>query len=91
MAWPELLDEMERRLADVERGLTTGAVTVSPFVLPEDLGPLPPDLRERAARALRATVAMEAEVESSRERVADALRRSRVPTRRPAAYLDTRI
>lgn len=91
MPWPELLDDIERRLADVKRGLTTGDVTVSPFVLPDDLGPVPPGLRAQVAQALRETLALEAEVESSRERVADALRQSRVPTRGPAAYIDTRI
>jgi hypothetical protein len=89
--WPELLDDIERRLADVERGLTTGALAVSPFALPQDLGPVPEHLRARAAEALRQTLALETEVESTRERVADSLRRARVVTRMPAAYLDTRI
>ena len=31
VAWPELLDDIEHRLADVERGLTTGAVDGVPL------------------------------------------------------------
>jgi len=64
---------------------------VTPFALPADLGPLPEPLQPRAARALQATLAMEAEVERARERAADALRRGRTPTRASAAYVDTRI
>ena len=92
MAWPELLDDIERRLAHVEQGLAHRRTHRVALRAARGPGPAArPELRERAVRALRATLAMEAEVETSRERIADALRRSRVPTRRPAAYLDTRI
>ncbi len=91
MGWPEVLDDMERRLADVDTELGTGGPAVPPFVLPADLGPLPADLRQRATRALRQTQAKQAEVEAARDRIADALRQGRVVTREPAAYLDTWI
>jgi hypothetical protein len=82
---------MERRLDDVDRELSTGGPAVPTFVLPEGLGPLPVDLRERARRALRETRSKQAEVEAARDRIADALRQSRTMPREPAAYLDTWI
>ncbi len=91
MGWPEVLDDMERRLAEVDRELGTGGPAVSPFALPADLGPLPADLRVRATRALRQTRAKQAEVEAARNRIADALRQGRVVSREPAAFLDTWI
>ncbi|HUY22926.1 MAG TPA: hypothetical protein VMV22_11390 [Acidimicrobiales bacterium] len=91
MGWSEVLDDIERRLTDVKRGLRTGEPATTPFTLPEDLGPLPVQLRLRAQRALRATEAMQADVEEARDRIADALRRGRATTREPAAYVDTRI
>jgi hypothetical protein len=89
MGWPEVLDDMERRLDDVDRELSSGGPAVAPFALPDDLGPLPVDLRERARRALTETRARQTEVEAARDRVAAALRQSRTVPREPAAYLDT--
>ncbi len=89
MGWPEVLDGMEARLIEVERELTTGGPAVSAFTLPADLGPLPAELHQRAADALRRTRATQAQAEAARDRVADALRQSRSINREPAAYLDT--
>lgn len=89
MGWPEVLDDMEGRLADVDGQLRTGGAAVSPFTLPADLGPLPPALHERARRALRQTEAAQARAEAARDGIADALRQSRTSGREPAAYLDT--
>jgi hypothetical protein len=91
VGWHDVLDDMERRLDDVDRELTTGGPAVSPFELPADLGPLPADLRERARRALQETRAKQIEVEVARDRVADALRQGRTVPREPAAFLDTWI
>jgi hypothetical protein len=91
VGWPEVLDDMERRLADVDRELETGGPAVPPLALPADLGPLPADLRPRATRALQQTRAKQGQVEQARNRIADALRQARVVSREPAAYLDTWI
>jgi hypothetical protein len=91
VGWPEFLDDVEERLVDADRMLLTGGPAVSAFVMPDDLGPMPPDLEDRAAKALRSTIARQVAVEAARDRVADALRQGRVETREPASYLDTRL
>ncbi len=91
MGWPEFLDDVEERLVDADRMLLTGGPAVTPFVMPDDLGPLPADLQDRAARALRRTVDKQVEVGAARDRVAGALRQGRVVSREPASYVDTRI
>jgi len=91
VGWPEFLDEAEERLVDADRMLLTGEPAVSSFVMPDDLGPLPADLQERATKALRSTLAKQVEVEAARDRVGDALRQGRVVTREPASYVDTRL
>jgi hypothetical protein len=89
VGWDEVLDDMEGRLAEVDRELSTGTPSVSAFVLPADLGPLPDELRQRAGRALIQTRIKQAEAERARDRIADALRQGRLVPREPAAYLDT--
>jgi hypothetical protein len=91
VGWPELLDDIERRLAQVDRELATGGPAVAPFEMPDDLGPLPPELRQRAERMLRETLTKQAAVEQARDRIVDALRQGRVAPPQPAAYFDTRI
>lgn len=91
MGWPEFLDDVEKRLVDVDRTLVTGGPAVTPFVMPDDLGPLPADLEERATRALRTTIAKQVEVEAARDRMADALRQRRLVPREPASYFDRRL
>ncbi|HXQ44555.1 MAG TPA: hypothetical protein VN816_07935 [Acidimicrobiales bacterium] len=91
MGWPEVLDDIEGRLAEVDRELSTGTPSVSAFELPAGLGPLPDELRERAGRALRQTRIKQAEAERARDRIGDALHQGRVVPREPAAYLDTWI
>jgi hypothetical protein len=80
---------MENRLIEVDNELHSGGPAVSAFVLPENLGPLPDELRTRAERALSATRTKQAEVEMARDRIADALRQGRTVSREPATYLDT--
>jgi hypothetical protein len=91
VGWPEVLDDIEDRLADVDRELSRGGPAVAPFVLPADLGPLPAALRPRAVRALQQTRARQAQAEAARDGIAEALRQSRTVDRGPAAYLDTWI
>jgi len=57
---------------------------------PDELGPLPEDLRRRAEALLRATRALEGEVADARASVGRALRHARGTARRPAAYVDAR-
>ena len=83
MGWPEVLDDIEGRLADVDRELSTGGPAVSAFELPADLGPLPDELRQRAGRALHQTRIKQAEAERARDLIADALRQGRVVPRGP--------
>lgn len=89
MGWPEVLDEMERRLADVDRELRSGGPAVAPWALPDDLGPLPAELRPRARQTLALTRAKQAEAEEARARIGEALRQGRTVAREPAAYVDT--
>jgi hypothetical protein len=89
VGWREVLDDMEDRLADVDRHLSTGGPAVAPLALPEDLGPLPDDLRARAGRTLSETRAKLALAEAARDGLADGLRQGRASTRGSAAYLDT--
>jgi hypothetical protein len=86
-----VLDDIEGRLVDVDHQLSTGGPAVSPFVLPDDLGPLPVELRHRAERALSRTQAKQTEVEGARQRIAEALRQGRTTVREPASYIDTWI
>ncbi len=65
MGWRELLEDIERRLADVDRELSTGGPAVSRFDMPDNLGPLPADLRQRAKNALRDTQAKQAQAEAA--------------------------
>jgi len=87
--WPEVLDDMEDRLHDVERELSTGGPPVRAFVLPSGLGPLPADLRDRAVALLRGTLSKQADAEAARAKVAEAMRQGRVTRREPAAYFDS--
>jgi hypothetical protein len=91
VGWHEVLDDIETRLTDVDRQLTTAGPAVPPFELPDDLGPLPADLRHRAERALRETRRKQLDAEAARDKIADALHRGRTTTREPPAYLDTWI
>jgi hypothetical protein len=87
--WPEVLDDMEDRLHDVDRELSTGGPPVRSFALPSGLGPLPAELRQRSTALLRETLRTQAAAEAARERVADAMRQGRATTREPAAYFDS--
>jgi hypothetical protein len=89
VTWPELLDDMEERLAAHGRALDAGALAPEPLYVTPDDGPLPAELRARAEQVLAATRALEAEVEHRRDAVLWALRRTAASeTRTPAAYID---
>lgn len=52
--WTSVLDQLEARIAEQRAALDAGeAGMVTPFMPPEDLGPLPPELLPRARELLR--------------------------------------
>ena len=54
MGWAEVLDAFEARIADQRAALDDGdAGEVAPFDAPDDLGPLPAHLHERATALAR--------------------------------------
>jgi hypothetical protein len=62
--WDELLDSMQRRLETIEAMFASDShVAVEPFQLPEGIGPLPKELRDRAERLLSDTVEVERRLE----------------------------
>jgi len=96
MTWPEALDAFEASLDEHRRALEDGGAPPPPALGPdlpgaEHLGPLPPELAERARELLRRCRRLEAEVEVRRSLLA---RRMAVATpdgsvRPPACYVDT--
>lgn len=85
LRWAEVLDELERRLAD-----PMGAA--APWVLPADLPPLPAALADRAASVLEAQRRAILVLDAQRTRIADEITTLRriVPTGAPGrpVYLD---
>lgn len=57
--WEEVLEGMERRVAQGERYLAGERVEIDRFVRPAGLGPLPVELGERARAVLAATKEIE--------------------------------
>ena len=91
--WVAVLDAMERRLMVAERYLAGEAVHVEHFVLPDDLGPLPVELRPRARALLAATADAEERLAVEMESIALRIRKTAVVGRnaagRPApSYFD---
>jgi hypothetical protein len=61
--WAAALDAFERRIAEQRDALDLGeAGELEPFVPPARLGPLPPELEERATALLAAATDVEAEL-----------------------------
>ncbi len=98
--WPVVLDALEGDVYEAEETLARGRAEEiaawgrrsSDWIPPSNLGPLPDDLRERAARLLQHQLAVaEALVEritqSQRQRDV-AARMSYAPTRPVAAFID---
>ena len=98
--WPEVLDELEGDVLEAERTMAAGRAEEiatwgrrdSDWFPPSALGPLPEELRERAARLLQHQLAVaEALVEkitqSQRQRDV-AARMSYGPTRPAASFID---
>ena len=98
--WPAVLDALEGDVQAAEETLARGRAEEiaawgrrsTDWVPPSNLGPLPDDLRERAARLLQHQLAVaEALVEritQSQKQRAVAARMSYAPTRPVAAFID---
>lgn len=65
MAWAKYLDQLETTLRHLHRGALR-----ADFPRPEDLGPLPDELRPRAESLLRAVNILENDIRTSRSMVA---------------------
>jgi len=99
-SWPHLLDEMEGELLDAQRTLDEGDAAqmaewgrrITDWIPPSSLGPIPDDLRERAARLLQhqLTVAEELveRITQSQKQRDVAARMSYTPVRPVAAFID---
>jgi hypothetical protein len=98
--WPAVLDALEGDVIDAEATLARGRAEEiaawgrrnTDWIPPSNLGPLPDDLRERAARLLQHQLAVaEALVEritQSQKQRDVAARMSYAPTRPVAAFID---
>lgn len=98
--WHEALDELEGEVLDAQELLARGRAEeiatwgrrAEDWIPPHDLGPVPPDLRERAARLLQHQLAV---AEQLAERITQsqkqrdvAARMSYAPARPVASYID---
>ena len=97
MTWAELLDEMEARLHASRGALAGNAAPPAPLSPPDDLGPLPDELRPRAVLVLSATRALEAEVTAHQYLVAEHLQalqqvlaHTSVEERPPSVYVNVK-
>ena len=89
MGWAEVLDDMERRLAQASAVLSGGPPPPAMAPLPPHLGPLPAALVGRARQLKADTDRLAGEVGDARLRVAAGIR-GRTDTSAPApAYVDT--
>ena len=99
-AWPEVLDDLEGQVLEAERVLARERADeiaawsrrATEWVPPSSLGPLPEDLRERAARLLQHQLAVaerlvERITQSQKQRDV-AARMSYGPSRPVPAYFD---
>jgi hypothetical protein len=98
--WPAALDALEGDVADAEQALARGRAEEiaawgrrhTDWIPPSNLGPLPDDLRERAARLLQHQLAVaEALVEritQSQKQRDVAARMSYAPARPAASFID---
>lgn len=87
--WTEVLDEMERRLAEADRALAGEAVRISPFEIPDVAERLPSNEWDRARAVLAATLVMEQRIEAEMGTMSTRLRARPSIQGRPApTYFD---
>jgi hypothetical protein len=101
--WPAVLDELEGELIDAQRSISSGDADqvaewgrrMTDWIPPNALGPVPDDLRERAARLLQHQLAVAEEIveritQSKKQRDV-AARMAYAPSRPIAAFIDRPI
>lgn len=90
--WTSVLDEMERRLGAAEQAMAAGDFSYEALQIPDSLGPLPSECRERAEAIYVATVELEGRLSVAMAEMAGYLgRRPSTEETRPApAYVDRR-
>jgi hypothetical protein len=95
--WAAALDAFERRIAEQRAALDGGDESgLAPFVPPERLGPLPPELAERARALLAEATDVEAELQGALAHIGEDLavvRRLDAAVGRPAGarFVDTSL
>ena len=102
-SWPDVLETLEGELVDAQRSLTgtdddqvaEWGRRMTDWIPPSSLGPVPADLRERAARLLQHQLAVAEELveritQSKRQRDV-AARMTYAPTRPVASFIDRPI
>ena len=102
-SWPDVLETLEGDLVDAQRSLTAGSDEqvaewgrrMTDWIPPGAIGPVPDDLRERAARLLQHQLAVAEELveritQSKRQRDV-AARMTYAPTRPVASFFDRPI
>jgi hypothetical protein len=99
-AWPAVLDALEGDVCEAEETLARGRADEiaawgrrsTDWIPPSNLGPLPDDLRERAARLLQHQLAVAEQlverITQSHKQRNVAARMSYAPTRPVASYVD---
>lgn len=93
-AWPQVLDAYDARLGAVRAALAAGdPASVPPFTPPEDLGPLSPDLTDRATDLLARSRELETLVSQARETMRQRLEAPApdAPAPRRASRLDVTV
>ena len=93
-AWSAALDQFAERLRQQREALTAGSPDESPeFVPPPGLGPLPPELEQRARSLLAESEAVQAALTAAAARVnreLAALERTAAPPPSVPSYVDQR-
>ena len=90
--WPSILDEIEHRLAQAQKGMSEGLFAFEPIEIPPSVGPVPPDCRTRVSELHALTVELAQTVEAAMAGVSANLSRrtSAVTATQPPSYIDRR-
>jgi hypothetical protein len=89
-SWEELLSQLEECADDYRHALETGAPFRAAPLLPASIGPLPPELAERARRVLAQIGELEALARSVRDGIGHFLALADLPpSPKVSAYFDS--
>lgn len=89
MRWHDLLDELERRNEACERFLQHAGPWPAEVIAPDDIGPLPRELKSRAVSLLADTERLQAAARTNRSAALQLLSRKQDNLQGPACYVDT--